>query len=90
MIRNRRREAIRLAKTLMRTARHGAIAVLDPRTGGPLASRVGVATDADGAPLILVSGFRRTPRAIDLPIRAARCCSAIPARAIRWPIRALR
>ena len=31
------------------------LAVLEPRHGHPLASRVGVATDADGAPLILVS-----------------------------------
>lgn len=47
--------AIRLAKTLMRTARFGALAVLDPASGAPLASRVGVASDADGTPLILVS-----------------------------------
>jgi len=50
-------EAIRLARTLLRTARHGAIAVLEPGTGAPLASRVAVATDHDGAPLILVSGL---------------------------------
>ncbi|MBN9046303.1 MAG: HugZ family protein [Rhizobiales bacterium] len=50
-------EAVRLAKTLMRTARYGAIAVLDARTGRPLASRVAVATDTDGTPLILISGL---------------------------------
>lgn len=48
-------EAIRLAHTLLRTTRHGAIAVIEPGTGIPLASRVGVATDIDGAPLILIS-----------------------------------
>ncbi len=48
-------EAIRLAKTLMRTARFGALAVLDPGARVPMASRVGVATDADGTPIILVS-----------------------------------
>ncbi|MGB6117427.1 MAG: DUF2470 domain-containing protein [Mesorhizobium sp.] len=48
-------EAIRLAKTLMRSSRYGAIAVIDKDTGAPLASRVGVASDTDGAPLILVS-----------------------------------
>ncbi|RWF51488.1 MAG: HugZ family protein [Mesorhizobium sp.] len=48
-------EAIRLAKTLLRGARFGALGVLEPGTGSPLASRVGVATDIDGAPLILVS-----------------------------------
>jgi putative heme iron utilization protein len=48
-------EAIRLAKTLIRLARFGALAVIEPGTGAPLASRVGVATDIDGAPLILTS-----------------------------------
>ncbi len=57
VIRETDAEAIRLCKTLMRTARHGALAVLDPETGTPLASRVGVATDADGTPLILISGL---------------------------------
>ena len=50
-------ESIRLAKTLLRSARHGALAVLDPLTGAPMVSRVGTATDLDGAPLILVSGL---------------------------------
>ncbi|MBV2144060.1 pyridoxamine 5'-phosphate oxidase family protein [Falsochrobactrum sp. TDYN1] len=50
-------EAIRLARTLLRTVRYGAIAVLDAATGRPLASRVGVATDIDGTPIILVSGL---------------------------------
>lgn len=48
-------EAVRLAKTLIRSARFGALAVLDPATGSPMASRVGVAADIDGTPLILVS-----------------------------------
>ncbi|AZO13155.1 MULTISPECIES: HugZ family protein [unclassified Mesorhizobium] len=47
--------AIRLAKTLLRSARFGALAVIEPGTGSPLASRVGLATDVDGTPLILVS-----------------------------------
>lgn len=48
-------EAIRLARTLLRSARHAALAVLEPGTGWPLASRVSVATDLAGRPLILVS-----------------------------------
>jgi putative heme iron utilization protein len=48
-------DAIRLARSLMRTARFGALAALEPDSGAPLASRVGVASDSDGAPLILVS-----------------------------------
>lgn len=55
VIRETDAEAIRLAKTLIRTARYGALAVLDPQSGAPLASRVGVATDLDGTPLILIS-----------------------------------
>lgn len=50
-------DAIRLGKTLLRTARYGALAVLDPQSGAPLASRVAVATDLDGTPLILVSSL---------------------------------
>jgi heme iron utilization protein len=56
--------AIRLAKTLIRSSRYGAIAVLDPETGAPLASRVGVATDIDGTPLILVSMLSAHTRAV--------------------------
>lgn len=48
-------DAVTLGKTLLRASRYGAIAVLDPHTGAPLASRVGVATDIDGTPLILIS-----------------------------------
>lgn len=48
-------QAIRQARTLLRASRHGALAVLDPASGAPLASRVAVASDHDGAPLILVS-----------------------------------
>lgn len=55
VIRETDAEAIRLAKTLVRTARYGALAALEPGSGAPLASRVAVATDLDGTPLILVS-----------------------------------
>ena len=57
VIRETDAEAIRLAKMLLRTARHGALAVIEPETGAPLVSRVGVAPDTDGAPLILVSAL---------------------------------
>ena len=55
VIRETDAEAIGLARTLVRKARYGALAVLEPGTGAPLASRVGVATDTDGTPLVLVS-----------------------------------
>ena len=38
-------------------ARHGALAVLEPGSGWPMASRVALALDADGAPIILISGL---------------------------------
>lgn len=50
-------EAVRLAKTLIRTARYGALAALDPKSGAPMATRIAVATDMDGTPLTLVSGL---------------------------------
>ncbi|WEX07958.1 DUF2470 domain-containing protein [Chelativorans sp. AA-79] len=56
--------AIRLAKTLSRAARFGALATLDPADGAPLATRVAVATDMDGTPLILVSGLSAHTRAL--------------------------
>lgn len=64
-------EAVRLAKTLIRSARFGALAVVEPRTGWPLASRVGVATDCDGAPLIMVSGLSAHTRALAADPRAS-------------------
>ncbi len=44
-----------LAKSLLRTSRAGTLATLDRNSGYPFASLVNVATDIDGAPLILVS-----------------------------------
>ncbi len=44
-----------LAKGLIRSARFGALAVLEAKSGHPLASRVSVATDLDGTPIILTS-----------------------------------
>lgn len=48
-------EARLLAKRLIRSARFGALAALEAGSGHPLASRVSVATDLDGTPVILTS-----------------------------------
>src|SRR5690349_15578301 len=48
-------EPAKLAKSLLRGIRAGTLATLDRNTGHPFASLVNVATDTDGAPLILVS-----------------------------------
>src|SRR6202050_1213428 len=44
-----------VAKGLLRATRAGALATIDRNTGHPFASLVNVATDGEGAPLILVS-----------------------------------
>jgi putative heme iron utilization protein len=58
------------ARTLLRTTRAGALASLDPAGGHPLATLVSLATDIDGAPLMLLSqlsahrtNLERDPRA---------------------------
>jgi heme iron utilization protein len=43
------------ARAFVRESPHGALATLEPGTGWPLASRVSLAVDADGTPLILIS-----------------------------------
>jgi len=58
-------EAIRQARALIATARHGALAVIVPGEDGfPGASRVALATDYDGTPVILVSALSWHTRAI--------------------------
>ncbi len=44
-----------IAKSLLRATRAGSLATIDRNSGYPFASLVNVATDVDGAPLILVS-----------------------------------
>ncbi|HEY9009927.1 MAG TPA: hypothetical protein VIN06_02820 [Devosia sp.] len=48
-------DAIHLARQLIGEAKHGALAVLNPETRAPGISRVGVATDLDGTPVVLIS-----------------------------------
>ncbi len=52
-------EAVADAKQLMRLSRTAALATLDPATGAPLTTLVGVASDFDGAPLFLMSTLAR-------------------------------
>ncbi len=57
-------EAARLAKTLIRLARFGALAVTNPSTGNPDISRVATATDMTGAPIILISSLSAHTKAL--------------------------
>lgn len=56
--------AITLARSLLGDAAFAALAVNEPDTGFPLASRVLLASDTDGTPVILVSGLSSHTRAI--------------------------
>jgi len=64
-------DAIRLAKTLIRTARSGSIATIDPASGWPTATRVGVSTDYDGAPVILISRLAAHTKALLADVRCS-------------------
>ena len=64
-------DARALARRILRTARFGALAVLDPASGAPMASRVAVATDIDGAPIILVSSLAAHRGAIEADPRCS-------------------
>lgn len=44
-----------LARGFVQGSAHGALASLEPATGWPMASRVSLAVDQDGTPLILIS-----------------------------------
>ena len=47
----------RRVRTMVRTARFASLACLEPETGTPLVSRIGLATDVTGAPLFLTSAL---------------------------------
>ena len=64
-------DSLRLARTLVRSARFGAISVLEPETGHPFASRVLVGTDIDGVPVILASMLTTHMKAIIADPRCA-------------------
>ncbi|SMD03452.1 HugZ family protein [Rhizobium sp. RU36D] len=71
VIRETDEDARRLARTLYRGARHVALAVIDPETSFPFASRVLMGADIDGAGVILVSRLSAHTRALDKDPRAS-------------------
>src|SRR5664279_4008355 len=48
-------DAQRLARSLLRRSRQGALATLTPDSGDPYCSLVNVATSVDGSPILLIS-----------------------------------
>lgn len=53
-----------LARRLIRSARHAALAVIDPVSAWPMVSRTALATDLDGSPIILVSALSAHTQAL--------------------------
>ena len=64
-------EASALAARLLGSARHGTLAVLEPGSGHPLASRTAFACDTDGAPIILVSRLAAHTAALEADPRCS-------------------
>jgi heme iron utilization protein len=64
-------ESIALARRLVSAAKYGALAFADPQTGAPSVSRVAVATDERGAPILLISDLSRHTQALNLDPRCA-------------------
>lgn len=59
------------ARAFVQGSAHGALASLEPATGWPLASRVSLAVDADGVPLILISRLSAHYGALDADPRCS-------------------
>jgi putative heme iron utilization protein len=64
-------EARLMAEVLLRTARYGALAVLEPGTGYPLTTRVGCAPDMDGTPFMPLSGLSAHTKALEADPRCS-------------------
>ncbi len=66
-----------LAKALLRATRAGSLATIDRNTGHPFASLVNVATDSDGAPLILISRLSTHTANLEADSRASVLLAAV-------------
>ncbi|MFY9968860.1 MAG: pyridoxamine 5'-phosphate oxidase family protein [Roseiarcus sp.] len=73
-------ESVADAKRLMRLARLGAIATLEPDTGAPLTTLVGVASGFDGAPIFLMSTLSRHTKHLMSDPRASLLLTGEPER----------
>ena len=62
-----------LARGLIAGARYGALGVTDPEGGGPMVSRIAVATTPEGRPMTLISDLSHHTRAL----RADPACSLL-------------
>lgn len=67
------------ARALLRAARRASLATIDRDTGQPYVSLIGVATDRDGAPLMLISDLARHTANLKADPRASVLCADIGA-----------
>ncbi len=72
--------AVADAKRLLRVARTAALATLDPESGAPLVTLVGVVSDFSGAPLFLLSTLARHTRHLAADPRASLLLAGQPER----------
>jgi putative heme iron utilization protein len=73
-------EAVSEAKRLLRVARTAALATLDRASGAPLTTLVSVASDYDGAPLLLLSGLAQHTRNLAADPRGSLLLTSPPGR----------
>ena len=64
-------DGIRVARTLLRTIRAGALGTLTKEGGFPFATLINVATDVDGTPILLMSGLSAHTKNLDADLRAS-------------------
>jgi heme iron utilization protein len=70
-IRETSAEAIALARWLVAKAKYGSLAFADPESGAPSVSRVAVAADQRGMPILLISDLSRHTQALKHDPRCA-------------------
>jgi heme iron utilization protein len=72
-------DPIRSARSLVRSSRRASLATVDRGSGQPYVSLVSVATDRDGAPLLLVSDLARHTQNLGADPRASVLCAEVGA-----------
>ncbi|MDR3475317.1 MAG: pyridoxamine 5'-phosphate oxidase family protein [Devosia sp.] len=70
-------EVIAEVKAMVAIADHAALAAIEPGTGHPAASRVGLATLEDGTPVILISGLAAHRAALEADPRCSLLVGAV-------------
>ncbi|SDR35537.1 pyridoxamine 5'-phosphate oxidase family protein [Pseudovibrio sp. Tun.PSC04-5.I4] len=70
-IRETTKDARALAKKLIRSARFASLAVVEPETGYPIVSRVGIAADVAGAPFMLASSLSNHSQCLEQDSRVS-------------------